>query len=449
MAKDDKPTTPGPNDEVTFDSACRLLESVLEGDTRRKIIAKVSKGNDFRRALVRLRDCIRFNLFNFELDQLYLDKLVQSLDELTRTKDAFHVLHDWDGIADRLNEDTIPLDIANWAISTGAGASAEDNTLAVLLDYYFFYLLTILSMRVWDEGSADQNLDRVTGLVGLLQGPNGSRLKFVDNAETLMFVATSHYEPDESAYDRLLVRIRTLDREHRNRVALVHGAILASHLRFGFEASYKRDIANMRSDNAADYPWLCFALATLMSDYVGMRDDGIEGTERYRVVEGIVNALTPDVRAFVGAAPASLGGHADEHTQLRERLLKFSSDLCDEFKRHRPTGLKYSPISFFFNFPHNILKGVVVHAVLRGLPSGVTLNDLLTGLHEDEEIGEAATWLATTLMGYARANPDTIAGKPTPAVVYDPSSGLKSYSKAIRVFKQYGSEPTPTAAGSQ
>ena len=118
-------------------------------------------------------------------------------------------------------------------------------------------------------------------------------MKFVDNAETLMFVATSHYEPDESAYDRLLVRIRTLDREHRNRVALVHGAILASHLRFGFEASYKRDIADMRSDNAADYPWLCFALATLMSDYVGMRDDGIEGTERYRVVEGIVNALTP------------------------------------------------------------------------------------------------------------------------------------------------------------
>ncbi len=449
MVKDDKPTTPGPEDEVTFDGACRLLESVLEGDTRRKIIAEVSKGNDFPRALVRLRDCMRFNLFRFERgDPLYLDQVVRNLDDRTRRKDSFHVLHDWDGKADRLNKETIPLDIVNYAIANGAGAGAEGHTLAVLLDYYFLYLLILLSMRVWDEGSADENLDRVTRLLGALHGSNGSRLRFADNAEALIFVATSHFEPDESAYERLLDRIRTLDVQHRRSVALVHAAILASHLRFGFEASYRRDVGAMREDNAPDYPWLCFALATLMSDYEGMNKEGIEGTERHRVVEGIVNALTPDVRAFVGNAPASLGRHAKEYARLRERLRMFSSDLNDEFGRHRPTGRKYSPISFFCNFPHNILKGVVVHAVLRGLPSGVTINDLFTGFHQDEEMGDAAAWLATTLMGYARANPDTIAGKLRPAIVYDPALGLKSYSKTIRIFKEYCSKAAPSAATS-
>ena len=445
MAKEDKPAATGSPDEVSFDAACCLVESALEGDTRARIIDEVSKGNDFSRALVRLRDCMRFNLFRIDGTELYFDPMVKKLDAETQ-EEGFHVLNDWDGKAERMNEDTIPLDVANYVVSTGAGANAERNTLAVLLDYYFLYLLALLSMRVWSEGNVDDNLERVTRGLTVLQGPGGSGLRLADNAETLIFIATSHFEYEDAAYDRLLDRVRTFNGPHRSSVALMHAAILGSHLRFGFEASYKRDIANMRADNAADYPWLCFALATLMSDYAAMREGGIEGPERDRVIEGIVNALTPDARAFVGKAPDSLRNQVEEHARLRERLLMFGSDLCGEFRGHRPTGQKYSPISFFFNFPHNLLKGVVIHAVLRGLPSGVTINDLLTGLHEDDEMGEAAIWLASTLMGYARANPDTIAGKLRPAVVYDPASGLKSYSKTIRIIKEYSSETAPGEA---
>ena len=41
-------------------------------------------------------------------------------------------------------------------------------TVAILLDYYFLYVLALFALRSWDEGSADDNLDRVTRLLGEL-----------------------------------------------------------------------------------------------------------------------------------------------------------------------------------------------------------------------------------------------------------------------------------------
>ena len=49
----------------------------------------------------------------------------------------------------------------------------------------------------------------------------------------------------------------------------------------------------------------------------------------------------------------------------------------EEFERLEPTDETYSPLSFFFNFSHNILKGTVVDALLRGPAVAVTFNDLL------------------------------------------------------------------------
>src|SRR4029077_18564998 len=125
-----------------------------------------------------------------------------------------------------------------------------------------------------------------------LQSPNDSGQNFVENAETIIFIATAHYEPDEKAYERLLQKVRTLNESHQLDIALVHAAILGSHLRFGFEAQYKRDIVLMRNDNAPDYPWLCFSLATLMRAYSRMHEGGMHGIERQKVVEGILNGLS-------------------------------------------------------------------------------------------------------------------------------------------------------------
>src|SRR5207244_2103012 len=102
------------------------------------------------------------------------------------------------------------------------------DALALLLDYYLLYVLALLLMRAWDEGDVNGNLDRITELLHALQGPGGSGRRFVDDAAGLLFVAVSHYEPDDHAYHRLLDRAgppaalaRYLDAHRRARALLL------------------------------------------------------------------------------------------------------------------------------------------------------------------------------------------------------------------------------------
>src|SRR5262249_31304907 len=156
-------------------------------------------------------------------------------------------------------------------------------------------------------------------LLARLQGERGSGQRFVDDAETLILVATSHYEEVERGYDRLLQRVRALNRRHQLKVALGHASSMGCHLRFGFEATYRRDTVSLRSANVADYPWLCYALATLMREYIARRPHvaappadpapaADDGPLSDRIVEAMVNGLSADARAFVGTPPASLAG---------------------------------------------------------------------------------------------------------------------------------------------
>ncbi len=422
--------------EVTFDSTCLLLETTLKGKGRQEILADISKSKESAKSIARLRTGMRSNSFRTGTGQLNLDRILKKLDDRTR-QDGFHVLHDWDGKAEVFNKDTIPVDVVSYFMGTPGGGHSGQTALAILLDYYFMYVLALLSLRAWDEGDADRNLDRLSQLLQDLQGPDGSGQQFAEDAETLIIIATSHFEYEDAAYDRLLEKVRTLNQSHHMAMALAHAGVLGSHLRFGLEASYGKDIGAMRDDNVADYPWLCFAVATLTKAYSRMHEDDIHGIEREKVVEGILNGLSPDARAFVGRPPASLSPYEVERSECSELLVRYRQDLFEEFKRQRPSPQTYSPISFFFNFPHNLIKGMVVDALARGKPWDLTLNDLLTGVTGDEERGEARTALARTLMGYARSSPDTIRGRPVPAVVYDFRAGIRDFAKTLSIVKEH------------
>ena len=47
-----------------------------------------------------------------------------------------------------------------------------------------------------------------------------------------------------------------------------------------------------------------------------------------------------------------------------------------------------------------------------------------------------APLLATTLMGYARSNPDRIRGRLMPVIVYDPQAGRRAFSIAMEKLAQ-------------
>ena len=420
--------------DASFNGTCLILEEALSSDARQQILSDIYKSKNFTKSLFRLRESMRANSFKTDTGQLSLNKFIKNLDNRTR-EEGFHVLHDWDGKADKLNKEIIPVDLLNYLLTT-SGGHPQDQSLAILLDYYFMYILVLLSMRVWD-GDANENLDRLTRLLDHLQGPEGSRQKFTNEAETLVLIATSHFEPDDHPYNQLLDRVKTWDHSHQVRIALAHASILGGHLRFGFEASYARDLAALRDDNVPDYPWLCFAVTTLLKEYARMHDKDIRGPDREKIVEGIINGLTPDTRAFTGKAPTSLEAYEKERAQVPALLTKYREDLFREFLNHRPSPEIYSPISFFFNFPHNLLKGMIAHALMHGTASELTLNDLLTGVpRNDARLGATRKEMALTLMGYARESPDTIRGRPMPAVVYDPAAGHRFFVKTLRIARE-------------
>jgi len=426
------PIAPQPSTPIAFGDACGLIAAALE--IRADVVRELTQAADFPTALRRLRKAMQAHMWSGAGRHANLAPIVSAYDART-TDEGFHVLRDWDGRADSVLADTIPVDVLNYLIAQREGEAPDPTAIAILVDYYFFYLLVLLSVRIWDDDDADENLDRLGDLLACVQGPGGSGHRFVGDAATLLLLAGSHYELSDRGYDSLLDKIRTLAPRHRVAVALGHAASLGSHLRFGFEATYGRDVGAMRADNRPDYPWLCFALLVLVRELAS--DPLLDGPAHKRepLIEAILNGLSADPSAFLSAeVPAVLVACVSERRELREALCDRRQLLLAEAERHRPGDRAYSPFALFFNFSHNVVKGTVVDALLWGERRTTSLNDLLTAAQEVTSEAAAKQGLAETLMAYARAHPHTIRGRATPVVVYDPASGRQAFGAALRAL---------------
>ncbi len=425
---------------------------------------------------------MRAHLFRGRFAPLVLDGLVRDFDLRTR-EEGFHVLHSWNHLEHHFTRENTPVLMLDRFAKEWSAARATPRVQALLLDHYFFYVLALMVMRAWDEGDPNRNLDRITGLLRHLQGPHGSGHQFVARAETLLLMAISHFHPDESAYPRLLERIRTLDRAHRVHFALAEAAILGSHLRWGFAVLYRRDLGRMRSDNVGDYPWLLFSVATLMDEYVRLREDP-EGADladerRARVLEGLIDGLTPDPWAFTGAPPEALRPYEEEHSGFREAFAEHRDDLLEEFARLRPEREAYSPLSYHCNFPHNAIMAKVSiqladenapnlpmdamftraevwrpadqGALAAGAPDAVTdpgrggVRDAETAAvpGDESDAARAAAFmsadhpeaLARYLMAYSGASPERLGRRGARLIIYDPNVGLRYYRMALQALR--------------
>ena len=138
-----------------------MLEAALSQGTRGFILDEVSKAKTFDRAVRHLRDFMRVHAFESGGAPLFSGRWVKGFDQATRS-DGFHALHDWDGKADRFNDDIIPVEVANFAerMIRPADHVKARVTIAILLDYYFMHLLGLLALRAWDEGDPNANLER-------------------------------------------------------------------------------------------------------------------------------------------------------------------------------------------------------------------------------------------------------------------------------------------------
>ena len=426
------PPNPASGPATSFDTACSQVEAALTG--RSVILASLAGPGPFSRSLHRLRDCMRTHTWPAAPRPVRLDRLVDAYDQQARAF-GFHLIHDWDGKADRVNENSIPVDVVNYLVDRRGADAPDAIALAILVDYYFLYVLTLLSLAVWDDGDVEANLDRLDDLVLELQGPAGSGQRFINGAAGLYLLVGSHFEPNDHGYDALLERMQAIGGVHRVNVAIGHASALGGHLRFGYEVTYAKSYQQMRDDNGVDYRWLLFSMTTLMREHARLEEAGIRGPDRDRVVEAILNGLTPDPTAIAGdGLLPSLAAQAPERDEFVRLFGAHRASLAAELDRFRPRDRAFSALSFFFNFSQNVLKGAVVDALLWGSPWVVSLDDLLTGLPADDPRGPAKEKLARILMSYARSNPDSIRGQPAPAIVYDPPTGRRTFDTMRRLF---------------
>ena len=179
---------------VSFDRACALLETALDGAARREIVAALSDAKDFGHALRRLRGAHAGPRVEGRRAGIDLDEVVAKYDRRTR-QDGFHVLHDWDGKADHVNDDIIPVDVLDYLAAQrgarAAGRARARDPARLLLPA--------------PPGAAARSVSGTTAIptrtsigstrcFAQLQGPDGSGQRFVDDAETLILIATSHFE---------------------------------------------------------------------------------------------------------------------------------------------------------------------------------------------------------------------------------------------------------------
>jgi hypothetical protein len=363
---------------------------------------------------------MRTHTFPVSTAALSLRPLVDTLDARTK-KEGLHVLQGWDFVAHRFPDDIAPVLLMDFCARSGVAALAARPALAILLDQYFLALLSLVAVRAWDDGDANANLDRVSALLSELQGDNGSGSRFVDDAETLLMLAVSYYHPEESAYDLVLAKVRTLDTAHRLRFAFPCAAIMASHLRWGLRFMYRRDVGAMRSDNVVDYPWLLFALLTLVREY----STAPPGPARARIAEAMMDGLSADPWAFTGKMPAFLAAVQAEHTELRELFAAKRDELLADFSRQQPDGTNYSPLGFGCNFLSNALVAGVVLA-LRG-----EKHPSFNVLFERGERGGDADRLARALMEYS-STPERLGAGGAPLIVLEEREGVGAYNTLMR-----------------
>ena len=428
---------PAGSTPITYDDALSQIAAVLQGNARAEILdAALGSDDGDGAALERLRAAMRGHSFPAASGRIELKRLVVTFDALTQNE-GLHVLQGWDYVAHAFPDDIAPVLLLDYCARRGIPAHATRQTLAILLDQYFLTVLSLFAVRAWDSGNPNDNLDRVTHVLDTLQGPAGGGHRFVDDAETLLWLAISYYHPDERSYDALLGKVERLDAEHRLRVALPGAALLGSHLRWGLQFMYQRDVGLMRNDNVVDYPWLLFALVTLTREYARLHSAEVRGAERDAIAEAVLHGLSADPWAFTGTPPAFLRGHAAAHTEFRDLLGRHTTDLLADFHRLQPTAKSHSPLAFACNFPANAAVAMVALALGDNSPHP-SLNGLFMRKPSDgaaaalksETAGSVAHY-ARRLMEYSR-DPARLDARGAPLIVYDPYDAIHCYNAVVR-----------------
>jgi hypothetical protein len=413
---------------MNLTDAFSILEHALRETTRAEILDAVQRSRDSATAIARLRTRMREHAFPTSAAPIALDRIVHDLDRRTRAE-GFHPLQSWDYRAHRFVDDPTAILMLNRVAGRGDSGVAERVVLSALLDQYFLWILGLLALRAWDGEDPNANLDRVTDLLRLLKPAREHGSALVEDAALLLLVAVSQYHPQEEAYSNLLDRVCSLDKAHRTRIAVFAAATLGGHLRWGFRFMYQHDYVRMRDDNVVDYPWLFFALETLLDRYGEVVDKGASDGDTAVITTALINALSADPWVLTDERSLSPQLHRQWRQRVGQRLSQCSSGLLTRITAHRPGAMGYSPLSFDCNYLHNLIVAMIDLATTKA-SAQESLDSLLTTADGD---AIHALGSARRLARYAACTAQAVGG--AALIAYDSFNGSKCFDAALDVLR--------------
>jgi hypothetical protein len=309
-----------------------------------------------------------------------------------------------------------------WQQTRWPGRNGRVRYAHTLFNLYVLRCLTLLSVRIWDEGlvrrghgegGASGASDRLATVQGMLDGlwthSPGDQPVFVRDARWLIQMAQSPATDDLGAYFDVAQEItETLSEADRIEIHKAGVRMAAGHLRsqiryYSMKKAVPLDeksvVLSTRNSNALDFALLIQELVPLLAAYEHACQSG-DGKKRLELADAICQGISPDPELFVNrvellgaysmiehlfiatdrdgqAAYTPMGlRHVQLVQEYEARIGRVSKPLYEDCPRFRPVAGAYSPYGLLYGFTSDLVEHMALKTVQPDATTRFTLEDV-------------------------------------------------------------------------
>jgi hypothetical protein len=302
-----------------------------------------------------------------------------------------------------------------WRQTRWPGRNGRVHFAHTLFNLYVVRRLTLLSMRLWDEGStgAGDRLSRVQGALDQLWASTpADQPVFVRDARWLIQLAQSPLTDELGAYFEVAAKIaETLSEDDRLEIHKAGVRMAAGHLRsqirhYSVTHAVPLDesslVLSTRNSNALDFALLIQDLVPLLEAYENAWHRG-DGAKRLELADVIGQGISPDPELFVNWVEL-LGAYSmiehlfitadgdgevvytptgQRHVQLLQeyeaRIGRVSKPLSEDCRHFRPAAGAYSPYGILYGFSSDLIEHMALKALQPDAVTHYSLEDVFAG----------------------------------------------------------------------
>ncbi len=313
-----------------------------------------------------------------------------------------------------------------WRSTRWPGRNGRVHFAQTLFNLYLVRCITLLGMRVFDEGAgvASTRLGILQSVLDQLwrSSPTDQPV-LVRDARWLIPVAQSPTTDDLGAYFRVAEKLAdALDVDERIEIhratVVMAGGHLRSQLRyFNMQGRSLADadlLLDTRRSNALDCAMTIQSLVPLLAAYARAVEGGKDVERRLELAGAICQAISPDpelylnhldlLRAYSMVEHLSVATDADgnatltpmgqRHARLVDsyvvELDRVAQPLAEDLPRFRPVPGTYSPYGVMFGFSSNLLEHMTIKALQPEAERRFSLEDVFT---DGEASAEKLAWV--------------------------------------------------------